>query len=111
MNEFIDIYGIYFALGSMILLAATIIYTTLPIKRYQPERFRVRFVCWACKGNGQARNDPEFECYTCTGTGIISYPITIGHSLFDDYASKLNFKTSLKPHTRKRFIGFQPISS
>ncbi len=108
-NEFIDFYGIYSVCGSMILLAATIIYTTMPIKWYKPEKVLVRFVCGFCGGCGEARKDSEFECYPCKGTGIISYPVTIGHSFFDDYSSKLDFKAKLLPRTRKRFIGFQPI--
>ena len=81
MEQFIDDYGVYFVLVSMCFLAATMIYTSLPIKRYQPERLTVRFVCYLCKGNGEAKNDPEFECEVCNGTGIISFS-TIDNCLF-----------------------------
>lgn len=110
-NDFIDFCGVYFAVGSMVLLAATIIYTTLPIKRYKPEILSVRFVCYLCKGDGEARNDPEFDCYLCKGTGIISFPIRVGHSFFDDFSSRLAFLASLSEYQQKRFIGFQPTTN
>jgi len=107
-NQFIDDYGVYFVLSIMVFLAFTIVYTTLPIKRYKPEIWTVRFVCPACGGNGEAKNDPYFECLFCRGLGIVSFPIRIGHSIFDDYKSRLEFRANLTPNQRERFIGFQP---
>lgn len=108
MEQFIDDYGIYFVLASMWLLATVIIYVSLPIKRYEPEKLIVRFVCYLCKGNGEAKNDPEFECNACRGTGIISFTIRVGHSIFDDYRNRLDYRASLNAHQAKRFIGFMP---
>ncbi|KKK97354.1 hypothetical protein LCGC14_2653570 [marine sediment metagenome] len=106
-ERFIDDYGTCLVLATMALLTITIIYTMLPIKKYQPERLTVRFVCYLCRGNGEAGNDPEFDCSPCKGTGIISYEIRVGHSIFDDYSSRLDFRANLNEYQINRFIGFQ----
>ena len=110
MNQFIDDHGTYLVLAIMCLLTATIIYTTLPIKRYRPKIVKVIFVCYLCKGNGEAKNDPLFDCCPCEGTGVISFSIRIGHSIFDDCSSRLGYRASLNHFQAKRFMGFMPAS-
>lgn len=33
--------------------------------------FRVAFLCYKCKGNGQDKLDPLFDCKECNGTGLL----------------------------------------
>ena len=51
--------------------------------------------------------DPDFECSTCQGTGIISYPVRFGKSIYHEYRDRLDFRAKLTERQSRRFIGFQ----
>jgi len=42
-------------------------------RRRRCAKVEVAFVCPRCKGNGLSRSDPDFECKTCNGTGVVKY--------------------------------------
>lgn len=76
-------------------------------ERWQQSEQRVSFTCYSCKESGEDRYDPEFDCGRCDGTGIISYSVHIGGSIFHDYSSRLDFRAKMTESQRERFIGFQ----
>lgn len=115
MGNFLDDYGTWLVLASLCFLAYAMVLPMLAsdkMRRKRRERWQaseqvVRFSCFSCKESGVDRRDPEFDCSWCEGTGIISYSVHIGGSIWHDYSSRLDFRAKMTESRRNRFIGFQ----